>query len=438
MSSSSSPSDHLPSSSTASSSSSTTLAPSHLPPSHPAHLRPHKGGDDDYDDDTVISERRPGPTELLFGYLPPLFESPHMAALHGFRIVSLSWVILGISCYYLAGLLRNVLFVEFYVTRRFFFQIVSSSLLGSDSLLYLSGFLAAHSFLHKRERFETLSPLVLIIRRIARLLPALALCLVVWWLLSPLFGTGPVWEQYSTATETCNDQYWRTLLFVQNLTPSKNSEACMPWTWFIALDMQLYLFYLPLIYIHPSRPKLSYLLLGVTVLGSMIYTFVATYEYSLTTKALDSGEAYTGMYELIITNVHMLVINLSICSTLLVYLRIYLFNCYFYFGIIIFIILFISLIIFIDYFDMIVTKPWSRAKTYGIGVISCFIYAHLHKSRLNSLSAAMAKKVNAMYMKERNHLGIMGKLLGMLFNKVYYFLFTINILFLLLFNFIFH
>lgn len=56
------------------------------------------------------------------------------------------------------------------------------------------------------------------------------------------FGYGPTWSLFDTVLAPCETHGWTNFLFINNFYPNdytSREATCLPWTWFIAVYMQL-------------------------------------------------------------------------------------------------------------------------------------------------------------------------------------------------------
>jgi len=54
------------------------------------------------------------------------------------------------------------------------------------------------------------------LHRIVRLTPVLAVAVLLFMTLFPRLDNGPLWRQFTSSTQLCDDSWWATLLYVQN------------------------------------------------------------------------------------------------------------------------------------------------------------------------------------------------------------------------------
>ncbi|XP_028173826.1 O-acyltransferase like protein-like [Ostrinia furnacalis] len=110
-----------------------------------------------------------------------------------------------------------------------------------EMFVLLSNFLLAHQLLRQARTHSVglrLLPKIWLARFIR--LSALHLLAVgfagTYW---PLLGDGPMWHAVETSARVCRRKFWAHLLMLQNLVDPYNQ--CMLQTWFVAVDMQLFL-----------------------------------------------------------------------------------------------------------------------------------------------------------------------------------------------------
>lgn len=114
-------------------------------------------------------------------------------------------------------------------------------------MLLLSGFLAVivllrHAIEDNGGRLVPSDAVAFVLHRAFRLLPLYATVLAAYIFVVPLIGSGPFWYLFNEGQPSnCRHRWWTNLLFVNNLVPFDDNwqEGCMPWSYFIALDMQL-------------------------------------------------------------------------------------------------------------------------------------------------------------------------------------------------------
>lgn len=118
------------------------------------------------------------------------------------------------------------------------FNIVTGAIYTVPIFFFCSGFLQTYAFMQKVEAKEmNLSKYYF--RKVFRYMPlniASGLLLVK---ILPYAGNGPVWNNFATLVEPCNDKFWTNVLWINNLYPKAYDDRCMPWTWFAPCYIQL-------------------------------------------------------------------------------------------------------------------------------------------------------------------------------------------------------
>ena len=141
-----------------------------------------------------------------------------------------------------------------------------------DTFFWLGGFLLGYLTLAELEKRRKVPWGMVIIKRLLRILPAymFTLALINWFI--PSLGSGPKWHQMETElTNYCDKYWWTNLLFINNFVPDGDGNFCMGQSWYLAVDMQLFLMSLVLIFLYYKLPKfISWILLLVLIFASTL------------------------------------------------------------------------------------------------------------------------------------------------------------------------
>ena len=177
-------------------------------------------------------------SRLLAPSPPGSFE-----VLNGVRVVAMAFVVFGHTFFFLWDTMAIINAQEiYYNVRTFRFQVAFAGFYAVDTFFFLSGFLVAYLFIKElRERGITGKVMFMYyFHRIYRLTPALMAGVFFFWLITPYWSDGPYWKYYQFfVSSNCNDSWWWSLLYLQNLVDVKH--ICMGWSWYLADDMQYYL-----------------------------------------------------------------------------------------------------------------------------------------------------------------------------------------------------
>mmetsp|Transcript_27097 Transcript_27097/g.47912 ORF Transcript_27097/g.47912 Transcript_27097/m.47912 type:complete len:531 (+) Transcript_27097:335-1927(+) len=120
-------------------------------------------------------------------------------------------------------------------------------------------------------------------------------CLLIWWKIAPLMGSGPQWFRWHEYTKLCDSYWWTNLFFVNNLVPFGEGEnaTCFFHSWYMANDMQFFaltpLFLL--VYLHSKKWAVA--LCIFTVCASVIAAFLAAKTYAWSSANLDGAAVIT-------------------------------------------------------------------------------------------------------------------------------------------------
>ncbi|VDK86006.1 unnamed protein product [Litomosoides sigmodontis] len=217
----------------------------------------------------------------------------HLNSLHGLRVLSAFWVVIGHAHLFSLDYIGNVRqFWSLLKANENFSQLIFNSSLSVDSFLLLSATVLAYK-VHlrlkqqkRRKRQQTvLSPcglLALWLHRFTRLMPAYLITFLIIYFVFQQIGDGPMWSQQNGifGARCSTDDIWRQLLFVSNFYPNE----CMPWMWYLALDTQCYIIApIALILLHIA-PTVAIILTVATIVLSVIYraTVIVLFRFPLT------------------------------------------------------------------------------------------------------------------------------------------------------------
>eukprot|EP01104_Vermistella_antarctica_P015737 TRINITY_DN5235_c2_g1_i7.p1 TRINITY_DN5235_c2_g1~~TRINITY_DN5235_c2_g1_i7.p1 ORF type:complete len:426 (-),score=72.52 TRINITY_DN5235_c2_g1_i7:32-1309(-) len=145
-----------------------------------------------------------------------------------------------------------------------------------DTFFFISGFLTAY-FLVKElasrdnAALEVTTWIYYVFHRCWRLWPVYAFFLMFLINITPLMGSGPFWDLYVDQAQAGSSYWWSNLLFINNFYPRGNDLlAVAGWTWFIAVDMQLYVAAPLLIVPYHFNKMAGWLFLLAAIIGCLI------------------------------------------------------------------------------------------------------------------------------------------------------------------------
>eukprot|EP01114_Cavostelium_apophysatum_P014516 TRINITY_DN3789_c0_g1_i2.p1 TRINITY_DN3789_c0_g1~~TRINITY_DN3789_c0_g1_i2.p1 ORF type:complete len:632 (-),score=80.71 TRINITY_DN3789_c0_g1_i2:19-1914(-) len=229
-----------------------------------------------------------------------LYPSPsaQLASLNGLRTLSLTWVILGHTIFWALSVgYQNPAHVGVELTR-WYTTMITSAPYSVDSFFYMSGFLVAY-FAQKELQKKNKLPIVLYyVHRFWRLTPPYMVALLIFWLCTPYFGSGPFW--YETATYktrvACDKYWWTNLLYINNFYPTTFSGECMGWTWYLANDTQLYALTPIFVYAYWWRRWVGWLAVFLATMASLASNFTIDFENNYSPDFFSDGNQSTTTY----------------------------------------------------------------------------------------------------------------------------------------------
>ncbi|CAG9791134.1 unnamed protein product [Diatraea saccharalis] len=143
--------------------------------------------------------------------------------------------------------------------------------------LMLSNFLLARRML--QQQVSVKNPfLMCLLHRIARISPLYLLN--VWWAATWLkeLGDGPLWiSNIHAEADICWNKLWTHALFINNLVDTHNH--CLVQTWFLAVDMQLYVVSCALILTLTTVRMKNLIILGMIFLASCLLNGTLSYVF---------------------------------------------------------------------------------------------------------------------------------------------------------------
>ncbi|EDQ84551.1 uncharacterized protein MONBRDRAFT_12668 [Monosiga brevicollis MX1] len=231
-----------------------------------------------------------------------------IAIFDGMRSLSMLWVILGHSWLWIFKQWPQNMVAVIALGDRLSFQAIAATSYAVDTFFFISGFLVCYSCLTVLKKRKTLPWLRYYLHRYIRLTPSYALVMLLFVNLSPFLGDGPVFyrQQESMSMDACEGltrsscgcakYWWANFLYIQNYYPSSDpNNECMGWTWYLALDMQMY-WASPLLLLILHRHKVwGMIVWSVALLASIVIPFALAYHYHLSANALPGvpGEHFT-------------------------------------------------------------------------------------------------------------------------------------------------
>ncbi|KAM8871897.1 O-acyltransferase like protein-like [Synchiropus picturatus] len=188
-------------------------------------------------------------------------------SLNGIRALSLLWIISGHALRLIeTSLVDNIstLQASEKTNPLHVFTDSGNTFLAVDSFLLLGGLLSAKSLLSSIQRNDdTMSPSLVVdyyFKRIRRIQPLHMFVLLLYVGFTSVFSGGPYGD---VLHHQCGKYWWTNLLLINNLFTIPLS--CLPWTWYLSLDMQCYVT-APLLILAHRKNKVVFVILVIFLL----------------------------------------------------------------------------------------------------------------------------------------------------------------------------
>eukprot|EP00117_Sycon_ciliatum_P045788 scpid27098/ scgid32871/ Nose resistant to fluoxetine protein 6 len=229
--------------------------------------------------------------------LDPKHNTGTVPCLHGIRVFSMAWIILGHTYLWPQFVGCSNLREMSIMTSQISFQLVLNSTFAVDSFFVLSGMLVMFWTLrHVGNDGGTFSVVKFYAHRFLRLTPAYMFVLMVWTTLAQYWGEVPSWKSNMEDHRMCEQYWWTNLLYINNFYPPHLKGSCLGWTWYLALDMQFYIIS-PLVIMAAYRFGTVGLSVTVAILmsGSLIATglIVRIYNFRIDGSQLLINDIFT-------------------------------------------------------------------------------------------------------------------------------------------------
>ena len=173
-------------------------------------------------------------------------------------------------------------------------QILTSSRFAVDTFFFISGFLVVASLLKRLNGSENTPPIshwlpFFYLHRILRILPPFTFCLLLWWKIGVMLGSGPFWFRWLGLTTACDRYFWTNFLFVNNLYPYSSTETdeCFYVSWYLANDMQFYAVSPLFVLLFLKNKWLGIATSAAVVSASVAMTYHFTIRYGWSAHSLD-------------------------------------------------------------------------------------------------------------------------------------------------------
>ena len=193
-----------------------------------------------------------------------------LACLNGMRVVSMWWVIQGHTYLFSTMTSSNPAILR-PVSERFTFQAILNGNYSVDTFFFLSGLLVAYLTMKEIKSKGKLNWIYYFCHRYWRLTPLYAYVMLIFIVVSSYIPGGPFQWLISNprgilfhTVDSCRTYWWSNLGYINNFYPGYGSTGeCMGWGWYLANDMQFYIFICPILILLYKYRKLAGVTSGV-------------------------------------------------------------------------------------------------------------------------------------------------------------------------------
>ncbi|CEF71441.1 Acyltransferase 3 domain and Nose resistant-to-fluoxetine protein, N-terminal domain-containing protein [Strongyloides ratti] len=212
--------------------------------------------------------------------------------LHGARVLSMMWIILGHTYWYICTSLTadNVLQTLKNFPKIFHNQIIIQAPLAVDSFFLLSGMLTSYLFFKKvmAPKLDNDGNIIMkhsinvkkisfwvifYLRRYIRLTPVYIVVIILNITVFTHLSNGPFWRPIEL--NYCRKSWWTNLIYMNNFL-LQDVEQCMGWSWYLANDFQLYIISPIYMLLLNYNEKIGIIGCCGTIIISSIYRLIIT------------------------------------------------------------------------------------------------------------------------------------------------------------------
>ena len=136
-------------------------------------------------------------------------------------------------------------------------------------------------------RPKQIGPLAFFLRW-ARLTPVLAFVILLYTMVVPYVGSGPFWHKIGDSSGACHTWWWTNLLYMNNFVPADYHAQCLPWTWYLANDTQMFAIMLPILYLYTKKKEAAIAVSAILIIVSVVTAWSISESMHLT----DSSKSF--------------------------------------------------------------------------------------------------------------------------------------------------
>ncbi|XP_063927803.1 nose resistant to fluoxetine protein 6-like [Zophobas morio] len=203
-----------------------------------------------------------------------------LPCLNGLKFISMMWVVAGHQFLIpIFGSLTNTKYLIQWADHPYSMFLISGTL-SVDTFFTVGGALMSYSLMKAMHKKRPFNLFLYYLHRYLRLTAPLALVVLFSATLLKYMGSGPKWPYLLLYFQkNCEDYWWSALLYVQNYVNVSN--MCVGQTWYLNIDMQLYIVSSGVLFALWKYPKFCLAILGLCSLVFMGFSFYEAWDNDL-------------------------------------------------------------------------------------------------------------------------------------------------------------
>ena len=218
-------------------------------------------------------------SKAIFSVKNPNILYEKLRVFDGIRLLSALYVVFGHVCFYplMLGVKNSIEII--YASKKWHFAIITSGYYAVDVFFYMSGFFFIFSIQKYLNRKINKMKILLMgfCMRFIRLLPFMLIAVFGFTYLLSFLSDGPKYFGVEIATKACIKNYWHNLIFINNLIdypPTIDNGSCFSHGWYLACDMQFFVYSMLIVIIFNDKPKVRKYLFIITFIVCSLVQFI--------------------------------------------------------------------------------------------------------------------------------------------------------------------
>lgn len=226
----------------------------------------------------------------------------HLKILHGVRVLTSAWIVLGETFYLPIYYVKNMADM-YYLAKKWYFNLVSGAFFAVDVFFFLSGFLFFFNISKNSQKLTSRRNLLIsFFDRYFRLLPLYLVMIFGITCVTPFLVDGPNYQMMEVLNGGCHKNWWHNLIFINNIIKydTEDNKICVQQLWFLACNFQFFMVSLLILFFCYNSKKIKhFLFISIYILSaiSQVYTaYVYDFKYNDIEHPGPNDPIYTAYY----------------------------------------------------------------------------------------------------------------------------------------------